>query len=247
MTWMVLFQNIWFRRAAAVVACVAACGLVREHYVRLGEQRGQQTETLRAADDAQAAQASERKEVVAAIGELKAKIGAMDAQSEAARVRAKAAADAATTAKASGDAVAASVAAIPAEALHAANVKALGGGSAEAETYSEEQERGIASCLAEKPACESETKALGEERDALEEQVASVQRARVLQQQQTAAVTEYAGTLERNYTSLYNALEATKRRNWLVTVVTFGMKGKRKKLAVPRLEELKSGKVEAGS
>jgi len=128
------------------------------------------------------------------------------------------------------------VAAIPESELHASNRRALGE-SGEA-AYSGEDERKITACLVERPLCEKRSVALGQQVDGLQEQLAGEQKARGLEQQQYQELAGYTGELEKGYVQLYNGLP--RKRNWVVTMVTLGVKGKAKRLGIPGMEELRA-------
>src|SRR5947209_9654668 len=233
--WVVWLGNVWVRRALACVAVAAMLWAVREHYVRMGERHGVEKEVARSADDGEKERAEERQAVLKEIGAMRDEIAVIDARGVAV---AKAVAQSAATAQMLSGAqqqAAREVAAIPESELHGSNRRALGE-SGEA-AYSGDDERKIAACLVDRPLCEKRSVALGQQVDGLQEQLAGEQKARGLEQQQYQQLAGYAGELEKGYVALYNAIP--RKRNWLMTVATLGVKGKAKRLGVPGIEELR--------
>ena len=119
-------------------------------------------------------------------------------------------------------------------ALAAAGIAATKGAG-----YSDDEERAIAGCLAERPLCEQKSAALTDANAALKEQAEDAGKARDLQQQEYQSLAQYTGDLERDYAQLYNAIP--RGRNWAVSVLTLGMKGKAKKLGVRSLGRAEGG------
>jgi hypothetical protein len=247
--WILLFQNVWVRRAALVLCVVLVLLGLREHLVRVGERKGMQAEQSRSVVEGEQARSQERQNAVSRIGLLQEQIGKLERQSEAlaavvARNNANAQLGSAQRIEA-----AASVAAIPSASLHLANVKALaaagvsdsGGG-----VYSPDEERAIAACLADRPLCQKQNVALSAANEGLQQQVLGEQKALGFEQQRYDVLAGYTGDLEREYVRMYNAIP--KNRNWVLSVVTLGLKGRPKRLAVPSLEELRrgNGKTKAG-
>jgi hypothetical protein len=238
--WMVLLQNIWVRRALLLVAVAVALFAVREHYVHLGERRGAVNEQVKAATEGESARTEERKNTVSEIAALKAELSALERSSVAAMATARQAGESAQQFAARQEQAKAQVESTPTASLHGDNMQMLGG--AAGATYDAGQEREIASCLAQRPLCEKRAGALEDANRALQQAVSDAERARELQQRQYESLADYTGQLERHYTALYN--DVPRRRNWAVSVLTLGLRGKPKRLAVPKIEELKRGEVQ---
>ncbi len=242
--WMMLLGNVWVRRAAMVVGVLLLLLMVRQHYVDLGEHKGEQKQQATTADENEQSRAGERRDVLAELTELRGQIAALDARGQAlAGVALKSAATAQAAAMQQTAAIE-GVAAVPAADLHAHNVQALaqaGIAAAKGAGYSDEEERAIAGCLAERPLCEQKAAALGDANAALKEQAEDAGKARDLEQQEYQSLAQYTGDLEKDYAQLYNAVP--RGRNWAVSVLTLGLKGKAKKLGVPSVGELKGIKA----
>lgn len=80
MTWMLLLQNIWVRRALMGGGLVLALLAVRQHYVNLGEHKGVQSAETASAQDNEQTRSQERRDVLAEIGTLREQIAAIDAR-----------------------------------------------------------------------------------------------------------------------------------------------------------------------
>jgi hypothetical protein len=238
--WIVLLQNVWVRRALLLVAVAIALFGVREHYVHMGERRGAANEQVKSATEGESARTEERKDAVSEIAALKTELIALERGSAAAMATAKQAGESAQQFAARQEQARAQVESAPTASLHTINLQALGGASGA--VYDAEQEREIASCLAQRPLCEKRAGALEDANRALQQAIADAVQARELQQRQYESLSAYTGQLERHYTALYN--NVPRRRNWTVSVITLGLRGKSKKLAVPKLEELKSGAIQ---
>jgi hypothetical protein len=248
--WTLLLQNVWVRRAALWLCVVLVLLGLREHLVRIGERKGMQAEQSRSALEGEQVRSQERQNAVSRIGSLQEQIAVLARQSEA--LAAVVARNSSTAKLESAQRVeaAASVAALPSASLHLANVKALatagvsdsGGG-----VYSPDEERAIAACLVDRPLCQKQNVALSAANEGLQQQVLGEQKARGSEQQRYDVLAGYTGDLEREYVRMYNAVP--KNRNWVLSVLTLGLKGRPKRLAVPSLEELRrgNGKAKAGN
>jgi hypothetical protein len=232
--WAVWLGNVWVRRGLLAVGVLALLWMVREHYVQLGEARGKEAQAVASAQEGEQQREAQRKDAVDEVAVLRAEIAAMDARGEA-LARAVQTSIAAAQQLAGARAQAEQqVMGIPAGDLHASNRKALGEMDG---AYSEDDERKIAACLADRPLCERQSAALSDANTNLQQELALERKARGAQQQQFQALMGYTGALEQQYVNVYNTLP--RKRNWWLSVVTLGFKGKAKKLSVPSLEEWK--------
>lgn len=246
MTWMILLQNIWVRRALMAAGVVLALLAVRQHYVNLGEHKGVQSAQATSAQDNEQTRSQERRDVLAEIGTLREQIATIDARGTV--LVAAVSKNAAANESIQGERLAAAntVAQIPSGSLHAANANAMreqGIAVQSGVVYSDAEERTIAACLADRPLCQKQNEALSGENSGLQQQVEDASRTRALQQQQYDSLAGYAGELENSYVQLYNAVP--KRRNWAVSILTMGIAGKPRKLSVPSVEDLRRGHGEA--
>ncbi len=213
-----------------------------EHYVRIGEHRGVGSAQGEAAQQNEQTRSTDRRDLVAELSTLREQIAMLDTRG--AMLASAVAKTAATSERVAGERTEASTAVggIPAGSLHADNVRALqavGVAGNGVGAYGEAEERAIAACLADRPLCQKQNVVLTEESSELQQELGNAQKARALQQQQYESLAGYTGELERTYTQLYNAVP--RRRNWWLSVVTLGVAGKPKRLAVPQLEELRRG------
>jgi hypothetical protein len=227
---------------------------VRQHYVNLGEQKGVQSEQAASAQENEQSRSQERRDVIAEIGTLHDQIAAIDARGAALVTAVAKSVVTSQSIEGQRNAAVNTVAEIPAQSLHAANLRTLQGhgvaGAGDSQggaAYGEAEERAIAACLVDRPLCQKQNVVLKAANADLQQELAGVEKARSLEQQQYNSLAGYTGELEHSYVQLYNAVP--KRRNWIVSIVTLGMAGRPKKLAVPSVEELRrgSGKDKAGS
>ena len=126
--WMMLIGNVWVRRAAACVGVLLMLLAVRQHYVNLGEHKGEQKQQATTADENEQSRAGERRDVLAELTELRGQIATLDARGQALAGVALKSAETAQAVQLQQTAVLQQVAAVPAADLHGNNVARAGGG-----------------------------------------------------------------------------------------------------------------------
>lgn len=134
------------------------------------------------------------------------------------------------------------IAKIPDSSLHEHNVSVLGLRAPNDTTqgYLFSEERAIASCLSDHPLCQEQNKSLDSSlRAATDSAKALADQNATLRTRDTALIS-YANKVEHSYIDLYNSIP--RKRNWFLTILTFGIKGKPKPLPMPSPLELEKSK-----
>lgn len=99
------------------------------------------------------------------------------------------------------------------------------------------EERELARCLADRPLCQQQADALGAQVGELHQQVTALSDKQRATDAKVEAFATYTVQLESHYTALWNAFP--KKRNWPLSIVTFGLLGKPKRLPTPDPADLR--------
>lgn len=129
--------------------------------------------------------------------------------------------------------VAQSVSRVPDAGLHTVIVDSLALRSKSDSTpgYFPIEERELARCLIDRPLCQKQNDALSGQIQELQVQVKALQDSQRATDAKASASIEWGGQMEKHYTDLYNAFP--RRRNWPLTILTLGIRGKPKRLPTP--------------
>lgn len=207
-----------------------------------GKQQGKQEATVSALDQDRAIYQRDRLATAQALQDAVAREQEAAARWNAAEEKTKAAAAAIKAALSARAESHEQVARIPDEKLFADVTRRLEIRAPEDATlfFNSVELRKIDTVLAEQPAVEAENRALDGKIAALEVKLnALAGKVDAVAQQRDAAL-RWANEVEGLYVKAYNAVP--RKRNWLLTIVTFGLKGKPKKLDLPAPLELEKRK-----
>lgn len=228
-----IFASKWGRYAVGAIAVVVLLLAVRAHFIHVGQQMGREE----ASADATKTVADEIKRVRS---ETDKQVEAAERRATEAQAAFAAAVDReATLARAitalSGKRAAGQeqVGKIPDPELHAYNIRQLAVRLADdkSQEYTLGEERKIAQLVTDYPLLKEQSQKQDASLAELRVQVQSLQNNVAALQTRQQAVDAYTVKLEGAYTQAYNAIP--RKRNIILTLLTFGAKGKPAKLSLP--------------
>lgn len=234
--------SVWGKR---VILAAAVLGLLlgaRWYYIQEGVKRGREAAATDARAQIEQNRVADRKEVENIYVQSAKQLEDARARFQMAQDALKRFSDVILQLSAKRAAEATYIAKIPDSSLHEHNIQVLGLRAPNDSTpgYLFPEERAIATCLSDHPLCEEQNKTLAAQvRSATDSTKALADQISTLKERDTALI-GYANKVEHSYVDLYNSIP--RKRNWFLTIITFGLRGKPKPLKMPSPLELEKSK-----
>lgn len=237
-TLVALWGSIWFRRALVVVGIAGALYVARWHYISVGKQQGHAEAAVQEQTTSEQQRIQARTELTKVLDASAAELEAANRRFEQAKQLAAVQNDLIIRLQGQRVQQAKAVAQLPDSDLHPYIIHNLGLRPVQdtAAGYYPVEERAVADCLTQRPLCEQQQLALSKEVSAQAVQLSGLTDKIDALTKQSKGVTDYANSVEHLYVELYN--DFPRKRNWFLTIITFGIAGKPKLLSMPDPIEL---------
>lgn len=223
----------WVRYAVAALAIAGLLLSARAYYIHHGKTLGREEQKTESNQDDANRQAADRTATNELLKRYATALDASNAKTERLMLMTQQLVAAnADLARRRND-QAAAVAKIPDSELHSYVIDVLKLRRPEDKTpgYLPVEERAIAKCVSEFPTCQEQVTKLNETVNSQADTIKSGLESASIQTTQYDTLAAYTNRLEGSYVDLYNRWP--QKRNWLLTIVTAGVKGKPRPMGRP--------------
>lgn len=207
------FDSVWGRRILMLVAILLAWFVIREHFIRQGEQKAQAAQQQQQLQQQTQAWQQERKSLLEGLAQATSAIQAASQAIAASQARERVIQNELLALAGQRKEADSALAKVPDSELHARIVQQLAVRPPQDTTagYLPAEERALSQCLTDQPFCEQQSTGLAKQVAELQLQTHSTGEKYDALAGNYKAVVGYTGKLEAHYAELYNAFAAKKR------------------------------------